>query len=65
VLAVAELSDGLQKRLRAAEIGPSGLPGRGLDSWAVWLRACCGRRATLVDLYELEVARRSDRELTG
>ncbi len=57
--AVAGLSDGLQKRLRAAGVES----GQGLDPWEAWLRlrAHGGRRATLVDLYELEAARQGIR----
>jgi GrpB-like predicted nucleotidyltransferase (UPF0157 family) len=60
---VAELNDGLQKRLRAAGVDTSVLSAQGLDPWEVWLRlrAQNGRRATLVDLYELEAARRGIR----
>jgi GrpB-like predicted nucleotidyltransferase (UPF0157 family) len=63
LVAVAGLSDGLQKRLKAAGIDTSGPSGQGLDPWEVWLRlrAHSGRRATLVDLYELEAARQGIR----
>lgn len=54
------LSDGLQKRLRAAGIDACDPSALGLDPWEAWLRlrAQNGRRATLVDLYELEAASR-------
>lgn len=48
---------------------PAELSRQELDPWAVWLRLrdYCGRRATLVDLYELEAACRGIRpeELTA
>ena len=72
MVAVAGLSDGLQKRLRAAGVDTSGPSGQALDPWEAWLRlrAHSGRRATLVDLYELEAARqksgrKSCRQPTG
>jgi GrpB-like predicted nucleotidyltransferase (UPF0157 family) len=63
LVAVARLSDGLQKRLRAAGIDVPGPSDQGLDPWEAWLllRARSGRRATLVDLYELEAARQGIR----
>ena len=63
MVAVAGLSDGLQKRLRAAGVDTSGPSGQALDPWDMWLRlrAYSGRRATLVDLYELEAARQGIR----
>ena len=63
LVAVAGLSDGLRKRLRAAGVDTSGPSGQALDPWEVWLRlrAHSGRRATLVDLYELEAARQGIR----
>ena len=57
------LSDGLQRRLHDAGIDFA-RPGGGVSEvFSVWLqlRAHCGRRATLVDLYELEAARRGVR----
>jgi GrpB-like predicted nucleotidyltransferase (UPF0157 family) len=63
LVAVAGLSDGLQKRLTAAGVDTPGLSGQELDPWDMWLRlrAHGGRRATLVDLYELEAARQGIR----
>jgi GrpB-like predicted nucleotidyltransferase (UPF0157 family) len=58
VIGVAALDDTLQRRLLAAGVDPAGLRGGALDPWEAWLRlrARWGRRATLVDLYELEAA---------
>jgi len=49
------VSDGLERRLRAAGLDPAAS-----GPWETWLRLRdhCGRRATLVDLYELEAASR-------
>jgi GrpB-like predicted nucleotidyltransferase (UPF0157 family) len=60
---VAGLSDGLQRRLQAAGIEIPVLSAGALDPWDVWLRLRehSGRRATLVDLYELEAARQGIR----
>lgn len=60
---MAGLSDRLQKRLLAAGVDIAGTPGQVQDPWEMWLRlrAHGGRRATLVDLYELEAARRGIR----
>jgi GrpB-like predicted nucleotidyltransferase (UPF0157 family) len=60
VAAVAGLSDQLRDRLAAAGVD---LPDQVQDPWKMWLRlrAHDGRRATLVDLYELEAARRGVR----
>jgi GrpB protein len=64
-----DLDDLLRARLRAAGVDLPALFGRDLDPWQVWLflREHLGRRATLVDLYELEAASRGMRpeELTA
>jgi GrpB-like predicted nucleotidyltransferase (UPF0157 family) len=55
-----DISDVLRERLRAVNLDPRSMfaPGRG--PWEVWLLLSdrWGRRATLVDLYELEAAAR-------
>jgi hypothetical protein len=55
-----DISDGLRNRLRAVDLDPWSMFERGRGPWEVWLllRDCWGRRATLVDLYELEAAGR-------
>ena len=52
---VVELSDELGVRLQSAGADVLPLFGAGMGSWEVWLRrgGHHGRRATLVDLYEL------------
>jgi GrpB-like predicted nucleotidyltransferase (UPF0157 family) len=64
-----DLDDLLRARLRAAGVDPPALPGPDLGPWQAWLllREHIGRRATLVDLYELEAASRGMRpeELTA
>ena len=53
---MVELSDELRVRLQSAGADVLPLFGAGMGSWEVWLRrgGHHGRRATLVDLYELE-----------
>jgi hypothetical protein len=62
-----DISDGLRGRLRALGLDPLSMfaPGRG--PWEVWLllRDRWGRRATLVDLYELDAASRSRPSSSG
>jgi GrpB-like predicted nucleotidyltransferase (UPF0157 family) len=60
VTAMVDLGQVLRARLSAAGIEVSALFGPGLSPWEVWLqlRDHDGRRATLVDLYELEAASR-------
>lgn len=57
---MVELAQGLRERLGAAGVDPSGLFDPGPGPWEAWLRLRDheGRRATLVDLYELEAASR-------
>jgi GrpB-like predicted nucleotidyltransferase (UPF0157 family) len=54
------VSDGLRERLRAVGLDPLSMFAHGADPWEIWLllRDRWGRRATLVDLYELEAADR-------
>jgi GrpB-like predicted nucleotidyltransferase (UPF0157 family) len=63
VAGVAELDDALRVRLQAAGVDVGGLFGLGMGPWEAWLRLRDhdGRRATLVDLYELEAASRGVR----
>jgi GrpB-like predicted nucleotidyltransferase (UPF0157 family) len=58
-----DLDDLLRTRLRAAGVDVPGLSGLKLTPWRAWLllREHLGRRATLVDLYELEAAGRGIR----
>jgi GrpB-like predicted nucleotidyltransferase (UPF0157 family) len=55
---VAELGDALRMRLQTAGVDVCALFGPGMGPWEAWLRLRehDGRRATLVDLYELEAA---------
>lgn len=55
-----DISDGLRERLGIVGLDPASMFARGRGPWEVWLllRAHWGRRATLVDLYELEAAGR-------
>ncbi len=66
---MVDLDEALRARLSAAGVNVSALFGPGLSPWEAWLRlhAHCGRRATLIDLYELEAASRGLRpeELTA
>jgi GrpB-like predicted nucleotidyltransferase (UPF0157 family) len=57
---MVDLDRALRERLSAAGVEVSGLFGPGLGPWQAWLRLRDhdGRRATLVDLYELEAASR-------
>lgn len=57
------IGDGLRERLRAADLDPLSMFALGRGPWEVWLllRRRWGRRATLVDLYELEAASRGIR----
>jgi GrpB-like predicted nucleotidyltransferase (UPF0157 family) len=58
-----DISDGLRERLRTADLDPLSMFALGHGPWEVWLllRHRWGRRATLVDLYELEAASRGIR----
>lgn len=62
-MVVVMADDTLRERLRAAGVDPSALFGPGLDPWQAWLRLRdhYGRRATLLDLYELEAASQGKR----
>jgi GrpB-like predicted nucleotidyltransferase (UPF0157 family) len=55
-----EISDSLRERLQVANVDPGSMFGPGRGPWETWmlLRDRWGRRATLVDLYELEAAAR-------
>jgi hypothetical protein len=58
-----DLDDLLRARLHAAGVDLPALPELDLGPWQAWLllREHLGRRATLVDLYELEAASRGIR----
>jgi GrpB-like predicted nucleotidyltransferase (UPF0157 family) len=58
-----DISAGLLERLRAVDLDPSSMFAVGRGPWEVWLllRDRWGRRAMLVDLYELEAAGRGIR----
>lgn len=60
VTVMVDLDQPLRERLSAAGVDLSALFGPGLGPWEAWLRLRDhdGRRATLIDLYELEAASR-------